>query len=242
LRGELCRRAADYATGIEDAFYISLGASGVVLFSPNAERGTQGNFQPASHQAILATPGWARRLTKSHAQRARALPSPHDVSAREMDSCTSSDALLMNIMCYPGAISGDLSTLLGVANGDVPHFGVPGAVPLADGSVDSTEVDMRIGHTNFEEKLTESSFTTKSVAAVERARNCGIRDGDRRGLAASAHHHAPAASIQISNCFGESTCAEKANRRRFSRTSTSLPPRPKVTVPLDLAERLANGR
>ncbi|HEY0929647.1 MAG TPA: hypothetical protein VGE27_06980 [Gemmatimonas sp.] len=99
---------------------------------------------------------------------ARALPPPHDVSAHEMDSCTSSDALLMNIACYPGAISGGLSTLLGVADGDVPHFGVAGAVPLADGSVDSTEVDMRIGDTNFEAKLTETSFTTKSLAAVER--------------------------------------------------------------------------
>ncbi|WP_331048922.1 PGN_0703 family putative restriction endonuclease [Gemmatimonas sp.] len=90
------------------------------------------------------------------------------MSAHEMDSCTSSDALLMNIACYPGAISGGLSTLLGVADGDVPHFGVAGAVPLADGSVDSTEVDMRIGDTNFEAKLTETSFTTKSLAAVER--------------------------------------------------------------------------
>ena len=168
LRRELCGRAAEYAASMDAPFYRSLGASGVVLFPPAAERRIHGNFHPASYQAIVADPAWASRLAKPHAQRARALPSPHDTSACEMDSCTSSDALLMNIMCYPSAISGALSELLGVAAGDTPEFGVAGAVPLANGAVDSTEVDMRIGTTHFEAKLTETSFTTKAVAAVER--------------------------------------------------------------------------
>ncbi|MEO7999385.1 MAG: hypothetical protein ABI852_18180 [Gemmatimonadaceae bacterium] len=46
--------------------------------------------------------------------------------------------------------------------------GVPGVVPLRGGGVDATEVDMRIGDTNVEAKLTEASFTSKEISVVER--------------------------------------------------------------------------
>ena len=168
LRADLCRRAHDYAVQERLPFYQSLGKSAVVLFPPDPERGVHGNFHPEAYRAVTSNPEWAWRLTKAHAQRERALPSPYDRTACEMDACTSSDALLMNVMCYPGVVAGALAGLLRVEENAVPRFGVAGAVPLANGSLDSTEVDMQIGDTNVEAKLTETSFTTKAAASVER--------------------------------------------------------------------------
>lgn len=74
----------------------------------------------------------------------------------------------MNVMCYPGVITGDLAALLGVPAGTRPQFGVPGDVPLRGGTVDSTELDMRLGGTILEAKLTEANFTSKPINGVER--------------------------------------------------------------------------
>ena len=77
----------------------------------------------------------------------------------ELDACTSSDALLMNIFCHPGvARDGKVSALLGVEAGTPPDFGYKARVPLANGKFDRTEVDVRLGNLLIEAKLTESNF------------------------------------------------------------------------------------
>ena len=42
-----------------------------------------------------------------------------------------------------------------------PEFGWKGRVPLADGSPDATEIDMKIGRVIVESKLTEADFTRR---------------------------------------------------------------------------------
>ncbi len=77
----------------------------------------------------------------------------------ELDSCTSSDALLMNIFCYPGmSKDGKISRLLDAEPGTSACFGYKARVPLANGKSDRTEVDLRLGDLLFEAKLTESDF------------------------------------------------------------------------------------
>jgi len=89
----------------------------------------------------------------------------------ELDSSASSDALLMNVFCYPRVFSdGRLGRLLGVEIGSVPDFGVKARVPLVNNQFDRTEVDMRIGKLLVEAKLCEIDFQCKS---------CGVLDGYR---------------------------------------------------------------
>ena len=51
------------------------------------------------------------------------------------------------------------------------EFGVDGNVPRANGSNDTTELDMRVGNIVCEAKLTEPHFTSKRASVVE-----GYRD------------------------------------------------------------------
>jgi hypothetical protein len=77
----------------------------------------------------------------------------------ELDSCTSSDALLMNIFCHPGALrNGKVCALLGVQPGLSPCFGYRARVPLANARFDRTEVDLLLGNLLVEAKLTEGDF------------------------------------------------------------------------------------
>ena len=77
----------------------------------------------------------------------------------ELDSCTSSDALLMNIFCHPGVKrDGRLAARLGAEPGTSPRFGYKARVPLANGRFDRTEVDLRLADLLVEAKLTESDF------------------------------------------------------------------------------------
>jgi hypothetical protein len=77
----------------------------------------------------------------------------------ELDTCTSSDALLMNIFCYPSVLrDARVCALLGVEPGLSPSFGYRARVPLANGRFDRTEVDLRLGNLLVEAKLTETDF------------------------------------------------------------------------------------
>jgi hypothetical protein len=90
------------------------------------------------------------------------------VFARFFDSSNSSDALLMNCFCYPGA-SVRLARTIGAFQADAkPQFGYPGRVHLSDGSTDDTELDMPMGGTIVEAKLTERDFTSRPKAHVRR--------------------------------------------------------------------------
>jgi hypothetical protein len=65
-----------------------------------------------------------------HSQAERALPKG-DCVWKELDSSMSSDALLMNIFCYPGVTKRrEVSLMLGTGVGDLPEFGFKPRVPL----------------------------------------------------------------------------------------------------------------
>ena len=84
----------------------------------------------------------------------------------------SSDALLMNIFCYPRITSrADSCNLLGIETGSRPEFGFRPRMPLLSGVVERTEIDMKLGNTLVEAKLTEADFQVQRAELVE-----GYRD------------------------------------------------------------------
>jgi len=142
---------------------------------PEGSTGTDGdrhgNFYDPAYRAIAARAEWMRRFDKIHAQ-GRALPKAESGRRwRELDSSMSSDALLMNVFCTPGADG--VRRALGVEGEGLPEFGWKARVPLAGGRFDRTEVDMRWGGLLVEAKLTEGDFQTRAAAIVE-----GYRDFD----------------------------------------------------------------
>jgi hypothetical protein len=161
LRAELAERARSYALERGLPHCLSYSDEPVICFE--AFEQSHGNFHCASYRAIRSNPQWRRRLGKVHTTAGRILPRMEGVRRRELDSCTSSDALLMNVFCHPNVRKRvALSGLLGVAVGSLPAFGVRARVPLASGLADGTEVDMLLGDVLVEAKLTESDFQKAS--------------------------------------------------------------------------------
>ena len=140
-----------------------------VLFFRDPDAPIHGNFLNASYDVICGNPEWARRLRKPHPRRT-ALPAERRAGAMELDSCTSSDALLMNVFCYPGVFQhGPLVQLLGLSTAAEPRlcFGFNPGVPRRDSGRD-TEVDLKVEDLLIEAKLTETGFTDKRIEVVER--------------------------------------------------------------------------
>src|SRR5687768_2051039 len=185
VRRELSVRNQAYAHNHALPHCLTYGEMPVVCYEPDGDR--HGNFIAPSYRAILADPAWAARLLKTHAQARSSLPR-NGRRWRELDSSNSSDALLMNIFCYPRVFTGGrLATLLGVAENARPRFGVRARVPLANGRADRTEIDMQLGDLLVEAKLTEPDFQSRDRAVVESYRDFTAvfersvlsRDGDR---------------------------------------------------------------
>jgi len=169
LRRELIERSRQYAHERSLPHQLSYGSLPVVVFE--ASPVCHGNFCDTSYKEILKEPNWQRRLQKVHAQQ-KALPTKENGRWRELDSCNSSDALLMNIFCYPRLSQRPhLCGLLGVGPGSHPQFGIPARVPLLDSKVDRTEVDMKLGDLLVEAKLTETDFQCAGKDVVERYRD-----------------------------------------------------------------------
>lgn len=165
LRRELGERNRIYKEKNALAGVLSYGAAPVVVFEPDAER--HGNFHRASYQAIVNCPAWTKRLTKVHTAYRSSLPKA-DRKWCELDSSTSSDALLMNIFCHPGVLANTLvQHMLGVETAESPHFGLKARVPLLNNKFDRTEVDMKAGDLLVECKLTEGDFQSKAKTVVE---------------------------------------------------------------------------
>lgn len=182
---ELSARAHLHARNTRALHDLSSGPTPVVVFGHD-EQGNHGNFHPASYAAIRANPAWARRLTKVHtaSRRSRARK---DWQWRELDSCNSSDALLMNIFCHPGVfrdgiLAPPVAHLLNVDIATVPCFGIHPGVPLrtsrtsratrtGSGKADRTEIDLQLGSLFVEAKLTESSFQAAPFRLIERYRD-----------------------------------------------------------------------
>ena len=167
LRRELCARNAAYAALEQVPHLISYGETPVVVYQASPCGKNHGNFISASYQALTRRPEWGKRLAKVHSSAGRALPKSDRVW-KELDSSMSSDALLMNIFCYPGATKRkELSSILGTVPGDLPEFGFKPRMPLTSGSIERTEIDMKLGSVLFEAKLTEADFQIQNATIVE---------------------------------------------------------------------------
>ncbi len=170
LRLELSVRNQRYAAAHQLPHALSYGEQPVVCFEPYDGEAKHGNFLPATYRAILRKDNWRQRLAKPHSQARTALPRTR--AWKELDSSNSSDALLMNVFCYPGIFrQGRVWAVLGIEPGSEPEFGVKARVPLASGRLDRTEVDMRLGSLLVEAKLTESDFQTRECDIVEAYRD-----------------------------------------------------------------------
>ena len=169
LRRELSLRNRAFARSLELPHAESYGTSQVIVYEPYAEGTLHGNFIVASYSAIVQNESWYRRLSKVHAQARQTLPKC-DRRWMELDSSASSDALLMNIFCYPGVLS-RVAGMLGLDDAEQPTFGYRARVPLKNGRFDRTEVDMKIGSLLVESKLTESDFQVKDSIVLESYRD-----------------------------------------------------------------------
>ncbi len=164
LRREIAARNREYARG--RLHVESYGADPVIVYAPEEDR--HGNFYDPAYAAMVGQPQWAKRFGKVHAQ-SRALPKPEAGRKwRELDSCMSSDALLMNVFCTPATPA--VRQTLGVEDG-LPEFGWKARVPLKSGLFDRTEVDMRWGDLLVEAKLTEGDFQSRKAEIVEAYRD-----------------------------------------------------------------------
>jgi hypothetical protein len=78
----------------------------------------------------------------------------------------------MNIFCYRRTVTNNtLRAMLGVGSGLMPEFGFRPRIPLRDGKIDRTEIDMKLGDLLVEAKLTEGDFQAASIGLVERYRD-----------------------------------------------------------------------
>ena len=171
LRQELIARNSAYAALHLLPHVTSYGELPVVVYKQSECGRHHGNFISASYRAILRTPQWRKRLQKVHAQGRRSLPGGDDLW-RELDSSLSSDALLMNIFCYPGVTRRkEVSRILGLEPGNLPEFGFLPRVPLISEAIERTEIDMKLGNMLFEAKLTEADFQIQHAQLVEQYRD-----------------------------------------------------------------------
>jgi hypothetical protein len=173
LREELSFRNRQYAARMKLPMCESYGHAPVVCYEPSDDGLGHGNFMPQAYKAILKMEPWRKRLEKVHTQARSSLPA-RDRRWRELDSCNSSDALLMNVFCFPATLKHHrVYDLLGVDSGRTPVFGFKARVPFANGRSDRTEVDMLLGDLLVEAKLTESGFQSGEAEAVESYRDFG---------------------------------------------------------------------
>ncbi len=155
LRRELVSRGL--GRGDRNACEVGFGRTPAILYAKD-EAGGHGNFLPVVYRRILADPAWARRLEKAYTG-GEYLPRRGDRRRGELECVTSSDALLMNVFCYPGVLRRPgVCACLGIEPGLRPAFGVRAELPMRGGEIDRTELDMRLGSTLVEAKLTETGF------------------------------------------------------------------------------------
>ncbi len=170
LRTELSARSLQHALRHGYLHERTDGAIPSILFGGD-EQGRHGNFHPASYRSIRATPDWSRRLEKVHTGYRRVRVRAN-WEWKELDCSSSSDALLMNIFCYPAlTVAPAVRALLGSAASELPEFGIKPRTPFSNGRKDNTEVDMRLGDLLVEAKLTESDFQVADSRLVRRYRD-----------------------------------------------------------------------
>jgi len=179
LRKSLLSLSEEYVTAksLDGSVYRSLGKIPTVLYRPYKSEGEarHGNFHPESYRHLTENPEWSQRLSKAHSQKSRYLSPADQATAMELDSCTSSDALLMNIFCHPSTIeNASIAGLFGLKRLPVARFGFAAQLPLANGKQESrsTEIDLYLEPDEgpkviVEAKLTEKDFTSCPKTRIE---------------------------------------------------------------------------
>ena len=164
LRNQLKRSTHEYIADqkINDDGYEER-KSAIIFKNPDGSTSNP-NFLAQSLEAITNHEDWKQRLAKIH--------SHFKDGTTEMASSNSSDALLMNIFCHPKFFSWTgPQKYLGFAR-EEPVFGWN---PEIEEGSRNTEVDMLLGDTIYEAKLTESDFTDNEIQGV-RDRYPGMDD------------------------------------------------------------------
>lgn len=170
LRAELSLRNQRFALTHGYLYECTDGPIPSIVFGRD-DKGRHGNFHPAAYERICSNAVWARRLNKVHTA-SRRYRLRANWQWKELDCANSSDALLMNIFCYPAVMaSTHVRTLLGSDRNEDVEFGVKPRTPLRNGGRDNTEVDMRVGDLLVEAKLTESDFQCAKQSLIARYRD-----------------------------------------------------------------------
>src|ERR1700723_225998 len=173
LRHELSLRSLQFASAHGYLCERTDGEVPSIIFGRD-EEGRHGNFHPDAYRCICANERWARRLEKVHTAYKR-VRVRSNWQWRELDCSNSSDALLMNIFCYPEVVARiGVRAMLGVAANPVPEFGFRPRTPLHHGRSDNTEVDMKLGELLIEAKLTEPDFQRANAALISRYRDLEV--------------------------------------------------------------------
>jgi hypothetical protein len=168
LRNELSHRNSERAAAWDAE--MSFSAIPNIVYQ-ETEAGTHGNFLLPSYRRILQRESWRARLSKVYTG-SRFLPRKGDRKRGELECANSSDALLMNIFCYPGMLRRRaVCSLLGIKPGLQPIFGIRSEIPLKNGGIDRSEMDLRLGTLFVEAKLTEGDFQTAKCELVHRYRD-----------------------------------------------------------------------
>jgi hypothetical protein len=168
LRNELSHRNSERAAAWNAE--MSYGTIPNFVYQ-ETDAGTHGNFLFPSYRRILQRESWRARLAKVYTG-SRFLPRSGDRKRGELECANSSDALLMNIFCYPGMLRRKaVCSLLGIKAGLQPIFGIRPEIPFRNGKTDRSEMDLRLGNLLVEAKLTEGDFQTAKCALVHRYRD-----------------------------------------------------------------------
>jgi len=172
LSASALRRELSYRNSLRAALHMHECSYGKIpSYLYRNDGNLHGNFHPASYQAIQACPDWRRRLNKSYTA-SEFVPRRWDRARSELDCANSSDALLMNIFCYPKLLDRPkLRSMLGVERNLSPSFGFKPAIPLHNGKMDRTEIDMSLGPLLIEAKLTETGFQKAPLARIQNYRD-----------------------------------------------------------------------
>lgn len=114
------------------------------------------SFHPETYSNIYKKIDYRRRLDKPH---------PNAPNCKEMQSSNSSDALLMNLFAHPKILDWEkLLNLISIKQSDKIEFGWN--PDFKNETKRKTEIDMKIGNSIFEAKLTESDFTQRELEIV----------------------------------------------------------------------------
>jgi hypothetical protein len=177
LRWELSQRNAARAAGW--VAEMSYGPVPSIVYGEN-DAGEHGNFLAASYRRILQEAAWKSRLAKVYTG-SRFIPRKADRTRRELECANSSDALLMNIFCYPRILyRAAVCSLLGLEPGLHAEFGFRPGIPLKNGAQDRSEIDLKLGGLLVEAKLTEGDFQSARHDLVFRYRDLeSVFDVDR---------------------------------------------------------------